>query len=307
MTEHSAVSQRHTDSPIIAAVDGSAVGYHAAAWAAADAALRGCRLHLITSISVAGGLGPAPILTEDDMSWLRVDAERVLVEAARIARAATPDASPVITTEVTTDAIIEHLIRRSDDARGIVVGSRGLGAIRRGLLGSVSAALIRHANCPVTVVRSISATDAVTAVRPVLVGVDGTANSVPALEFAFEEASRRNVGLVVLHAWSDRSNGLDPAIVGWDAIRASEDALLAENLAGYSERHPDVKVRRELVLDRPVRSLLDASEHVQLVVVGSHGRGGFTGMLLGSTSAALVHSVECPITVVRSADKGRAR
>ncbi|MBF6449396.1 MULTISPECIES: universal stress protein [Nocardia] len=299
MTEHHAVPQRHTDSPIVAAVDGSAVGYHAAAWAAADAALRDCRLHLVTSISVAGGLGPAPILTEDDMSWLRVDAERILVEAARIARAATPDRTPVITTEITTDAIIGHLIAQSDQAQGIVVGSRGLGAIRRGLLGSVSSAIIRHANCPVTVVHSISATDAVTAVKPVLVGVDGTANSVPALELAFEEASRRTVGLVVLHAWSDRSSGLDPAIVGWDAIRESEDAVLAETLAGYSERYPDVKVRREMVLDRPVRSLLDASENAQLVVVGSHGRGGFTGMLLGSTSAALAQSVECPITVVR--------
>lgn len=75
--------------------------------------------------------------------------------------------------------------------------------------------------------------------------------------------------------------------------------MLAESLAGWSERYPDVAVRRVLVRDRPVRALLSEAENAQLVVVGSHGRGGFTGMLLGSTSAALVQSVECPIVVVR--------
>ncbi|WP_227981363.1 universal stress protein [Nocardia spumae] len=294
-----AVPQRRVDAPIIAAVDGSAVGYHAAAWAAADAALHDRRLHLVTSIGVADGLGLAPIQTEDDMSWSHLDGERTLVEATRIARAATGEQPPVITTEVTTDTIIGHLIQASEQAYAIVVGSRGLGAFRRSLLGSVSSAITRHAKCPVTVVHSTSAIDAVSAVEPVLVGVDGTGNSVPALEVAFEEASRRNVGLVVLHAWSDLSTALDPAIVGWDAVEQSEDAVLAESLAGYAERYPEVKVTRKLMLDRPVRSLLEASEHAQLVVVGSHGRGGFTGMLLGSTSAALLQSVECPITIVR--------
>ncbi|WP_227982000.1 universal stress protein [Nocardia spumae] len=305
MAPRPAAPQRHTEPPIIAAVDGSAVGYHAAAWAAAEAALHSRPLHLVTSIAIGGGFGPTPIPTEDDMSWLHLDGERILLEAARIARAATGEHRAVITTEVTTDAIIGHLIEASKHARAIVVGSRGLGAIRRGLLGSVASEIIRHAECPVTVVHAMSATDAVSAVESVLVGVDGTENSVPALELAFEEASRRNVGLVVLHAWSDRSSGLDPSIIGWDEMRASEDALLAESLAGFAERYPEVKVDRRVVLDRPVRSLLDAAEHAQLVVVGSHGRGGFTGMLLGSTSTALVHSVECPITVVRQRLRGR--
>ncbi|WP_227999590.1 universal stress protein [Nocardia australiensis] len=300
MTEHPSTPRRYTDPPIVTAVDGSAVSYHAAAWAAAEAALHGCRLHLVTSIAITGGFGVAPVMTEEDMSWLRINGERILVEAVRIGRAAVPEQTPVITTEVTTDSIIPHLIDRSHQAWMIVVGSRGLGAIRRGLLGSVSSAVTRHAHCPVTVVHSISATDAVTAAKPVLVGVDGTDNSMPALELAFEEASRRKVGLVVLHAWSDRSSGLGSAIVGWEAIRESEDAVLAESLAGFAERYPDVKVHRAMVLDRPARSLFDESENAQLVVAGSHGRGGFTGMLLGSTSAALVQSVECPITIVRS-------
>ncbi|SLJ82536.1 Universal stress family protein [Mycobacteroides abscessus subsp. abscessus] len=75
--------------------------------------------------------------------------------------------------------------------------------------------------------------------------------------------------------------------------------MLAERLAGFAEQYPDVQVRRIVVPDRPVRALLDASADAQLVVVGSRGRGGFTGMLLGSTSNALLHVVECPITVIR--------
>ncbi|NQE93616.1 universal stress protein [Nocardia terpenica] len=118
---------------------------------------------------------------------------------------------------------------------------------------------------------------------------------------AFEEAARRKVGLTAVHAWSDVSAGLDVAMMGWDDIRESEDAVFAESLAGWSERYPEVPVHRILVRDRPVRALVDEAETAQLLVVGSHGRGGFTGMLLGSTSTALLHSVHCPTLVVRKA------
>ena len=62
---------------------------------------------------------------------------------------------------------------------------------------------------------------------------------------------------------------------------------------------PDVPVKKIIARDRPVRALTDASEGAQLLVVGSHGRGGFKGMLLGSTSRALLQSAPCPMMVVR--------
>nr|WP_305781635.1 universal stress protein [Nocardia crassostreae] len=133
-----------------------------------------------------------------------------------------------------------------------------------------------------------------------LVGVDGTANSVPALELAFQEASLRKVGVVALHAWSDATGPYGTLLPGWDAIREEESLRFAESMAGYQERYPDVRVRRILVMDRPVRALVDEAENAQLVVTGSRGRGGFSGMLLGSTSAALLHSVDCPMVVVRA-------
>ncbi|MFI9415373.1 universal stress protein [Nocardia gamkensis] len=297
MTGNSAAHGGQTDQPIVVAVDGSATSYHAAAWAATDAALHRCRLRIITSVALRPDSDPAAMQTETDMEWLRRDGERVLTEAARVARTAAAGEALAIDTELIVEQIIPQLIERSRHARMLVVGSRGLGAVRRELLGSVSTAVTRHAHCPVAVVRSTSATDVVSAGRSVLVGVDGTMTSVPALEVAYEEAARRKVGLIALHAWSDAS-GID-LMPGWDAVRQREDALLAENLAGFGERYPEVPVRRVLVRDRPVRSLLDESEDAQLLVVGSHGRGGFTGMLLGSTSAALLHSVECPMIVVR--------
>ena len=131
-----------------------------------------------------------------------------------------------------------------------------------------------------------------------LVGVDGSSNSEPALGVAFDEASHRRAELHALYAWSDVSESLAFA-VDWQAVSTAEEMALAESLAGWQERYPDVHVQRIVVKDRPVRNLLERSQQAQLVVVGSHGRGGFAGMTLGSTSQALLHLVECPIIVVR--------
>ncbi|WP_280241120.1 universal stress protein [Nocardia abscessus] len=287
------------NSSILAAVDGSPSSYQAVAWAAAEAALHHCALHIITSMAVPTGFGPGISMGEADLEWMRRDGERILTEAARVARTATPGDEPAITTEVSFELVIPLLIELSAQVRMLVVGSRGLGAFQRGLLGSVSTATTHHAHCPVAVIHGISAIDAVSARQPVLVGVDGTANSVPAVELAFEEASRRKVDLVALHAWSDTS-GLDVPVRGWNGARESAEAVLAENLAGWSERYPDVAVLRIVTADRPARSLLEESANTQLVVVGTHGRGGFASAVLGSTSKALLHSIDVPMIVVRS-------
>ncbi|WP_454197346.1 universal stress protein [Nocardia sp. Marseille-Q1738] len=285
--------------PILAAADSSPSSYQAVAWAAVEAALHHRALHIVTSMAIRTRFGPGISLGESDLERLRGDGERILTEATRVARTAAPGEEPVITTELTFELIIPLLIERSARARMLVVGSRGLGAFQRGLLGSVSTATTHHAHCPVAVIHGISAIDAVSARQPVLVGVDGTSNSVPAIELAFEEASRRKVDVVALHAWSD-SSGLDVPVRGWDGARESAQAVLAESLAGWADRYPDVAVRRILTADRPARSLLDQSANAQLVVVGTHGRGGFASMVLGSTSNALLHSVEVPMLVVRS-------
>ncbi|MVU78361.1 universal stress protein [Nocardia sp. ET3-3] len=285
--------------PVIVATDGSVVSHAAVAWAAVDAGLHGAPLEIVTSVAVPGGWGPGAMLIDTDTDYMRLEGERVVTDASRVARNAAVGDAVTIDTTVTFELPIPYLIDRSRQARLLVVGSRGHGAFGRALLGSVSTAVTRHAHCPVAVVHSNPALDPVSAEKPVLVGVDGTPNSVPALEFAFEEASRRKVGLDALHAWSDTS-GAGLPLSNWDLVRERETELLAERLAGFGERYPDVAVRRILVRHRPIQSLLEATDNAQLLVVGSHGRGGFAGMLLGSTSNALLHSVECPMIVVPS-------
>jgi len=100
------------------------------------------------------------------------------------------------------------------------------------------------------------------------------------------------VDLVALHAWSDADVSDIPSLE-WS------HEVLAERLAGWRERYPDVTVNRVVVWDQAVRNLLDKSEAAQLLVVGSHGRGGFAGMLLGSVSTAVVTAARIPVIVAR--------
>jgi len=207
-----------------------------------------------------------------------------------------------VRTELSNSLAVSSLIDRSKGARMVVLGSRGLGEFTGGLLGSVTSALAHHAHAPVVVVREWPRPADPAAQGPVVVGVDGSANSEPAVAAAFAEASLRGADLIAVHAWSDvtlstltaHNQGLP-----WASIEAAEGAVMAEALAGWQEQYPDVQVSKVVVEDRPVRNLLSYTETAQLLVVGSRGRGGFASMLLGSTSTALLHVAECPLLIVR--------
>jgi nucleotide-binding universal stress UspA family protein len=136
--------------------------------------------------------------------------------------------------------------------------------------------------------------------RPVLVGVDGSEPSQHALEWAADEAERRGAPLECLTAWtwptaygwaSVVPEGLDPA---GDAGR-----VLGEQLAPVRTAHPDLEVRAEVVEGRPDQALVEASRAAVLLVVGSRGHGGFTDMLIGSTSRYCAAHAHCTVVVHR--------
>lgn len=111
-----------------------------------------------------------------------------------------------------------------------------------------------------------------------VVGIDGSTTSDLATAIAFDQASRRGVDLVALHAWSDMGPiefaSANWAPIEWRNIKDAEQEVLSERLAGYSQRYPDVTVHKIVVSDRPGPRLVEKAREAQLLVLGSHGRGG---------------------------------
>jgi nucleotide-binding universal stress UspA family protein len=283
---------------IVVGVDGSPASRVAVDWAARDAAMRNVPLTLVhVANGVVAPLSQTPLPTGFG-KWQQQRGRQFIDDAIRVAAEATIETGPVqVKTEMYYSATIPTLVDLSKEAEIVVVGSRGQGAFGS-LLGSVSAGLVHHAHCPVAVIHDEDPLMPHPAQAPVLVGIDGSPASELATAIAFDEASRRQVDLIALHAWSD-AGVLDFPGMDWSTMKSSEDEVLAERLAGWQERFPDVTVHRLVVCDRPARQLVEHSEEAQLVVVGSHGRGGFAGMLLGSVSAAVVHSARMPVIVAR--------
>jgi nucleotide-binding universal stress UspA family protein len=286
--------------PIVVGVDGSTPALHAALWAADQAAQRHVPLRLVYADdfarACAGGLTPPQSYYDE----LQAAGEQLLADAAAAVRQAHPELDVVVDLE--SAGPVPALLGRTDDARLLVVGSRGIGGFRGMLAGSSAVALVAHGRCPVAVIRGATPDAVAPVTGPVVVGVDGSPTGEAAIAAAFEEASWRGAELVAVHSWAEFPTDR-PETRRFDADRVSTEAgeheLLAERLAGWQEKFPDVTVRRVIGEGRPVECLLQNAVDAQLVVVGSRGHGGFAGMLLGSTSQALIYHATCPLLVVR--------
>ncbi|CAB0827574.1 universal stress protein [Corynebacterium diphtheriae] len=292
---------------VVVAVDGSEASQNAVRWAANTANKRGVPLRLAASYTMpqflyAEGMVPPQELF-DELQSETMD----MIEAARVvAHEVAPDIK--IGYVIAEGSPIDMLLDMSSDVTMIVMGSRGLGGLSGMVMGSVSAAVVSHADCPVVVVRSDNHVTETNKYGPVVVGVDGSDVSQRATEFAFEEAQARGAKLVAIHTWMDMQvqaslAGLAAAQQEWEIIEKGQTTLLKDRLQPLLERFPDVEVEMVITRDRPVRALEDCAHNAQLLVVGSHGRGGFRGMLLGSTSRALLQSAPCPMVVVRPNEK----
>jgi len=304
------MSYHPTDQRIVVGVDGSPSSQTAVRWAAREAVLRNVPLHLVHLIdtppwgSLAFGREVIPRPPES-REWQEAEGEKVIEAALKLAQdAAGGSALPKLEGEVRFAATGPALVEMSRQAQLVVVGSRGNNKLIRILLGSVTTGLIHHAHCPVAVIHGQLPDTSQPSQLPVLVGIDGSPASELATAIAFDEASRRGVELVALHAWSD-ADVSDIPHLDWSSQQLVGERALAERLAGWRERYPDVSLERRIVLDAPALHILDEARSSQLVVVGSHGRGRFSGMLLGSVSMAVAQAASVPVIVARQPRIGR--
>jgi nucleotide-binding universal stress UspA family protein len=298
--------------PIVVGVDGSP-----ASWQAIHAAVWESRARQAPLVLAHG-------FPADPYTWYgwapmyagpaydpRALAQTLVDETAAEVRTTYPDVS--VSTELHAGTGAHALIEASRHATLVVVGARGRGGFAGLSIGSVAAQTAAHSTCPVLVIRPVPDEDteplsdtsdrATPPPLPVLVGVDGSPTSDAAIAFAFEEALLRRVPLVAVHVWWQLpTHNLGPDLPGhYDLPQAIEEAkrLLAEMIAGWSSKFPEVPVELRPVQGmNPSNELVEASADAGLVVVGSRGRGGFKGLLLGSVSRDLVGHALCPVAVV---------
>jgi len=283
---------------ILVAVDGSPESDAAVRWAADEAKLRDLPVTLVHVVVPIVTSWPVRSLQSEFNEWQEDNARQVIEQSRKVLQSSLGESElSEVRAEVLHGYGVPALVDASEDAWMIVVGSRGMGTLGRAVLGSVSSGVVHHARCPVAILHADEA-QSPDHTSPVLLGIDGSPASEGATSLAFDEASRRKVDLVALHAWSDV--GVFPILgMDWRKYEVEGDMVLAERLAGWQEQYPDVHVRRRIVCDRPARWLIEESQQAQLVVVGSHGRGGFANMLLGSVGTSVAEAAEAPVIVVR--------
>ncbi len=312
---------------VLVGVDGSMASLDAAAWAAAYAQKHGLGVHLvctyaIPSFAVAGLDGGYTVI---DDSAVAASARGVLEES----EAALAGRGLSVTSDVASGDAAAVLVELSRTAAAVVVGSRGRGGFAERLLGTVSSALPAHAHCPTVVVpyrppeedgpaptghssgaphnaersgQPWPARHGNLPVRKIVVGVDGSPSAELALAQAIAEAEAWGAELTAVAAVPVGSGA---GLLAWLPAATDHESVLRDVAEGLDvvldtalREHPDLSVRR-VVLDGTGAALLtEFSTAVDLVVVGSRGRGGFAGLLLGSTSQAVLHHSSCPVMVV---------
>ncbi|MPV48578.1 universal stress protein [Pseudactinotalea sp. HY160] len=290
---------------VMVGVDGSAASLQALDWAAAFAERIGWRVHIVCAYALptfAAASMDGGYATLDDAS-IRDGAQAVLDEAA--ARLAGCDLE--VTSALETGDPAGVLVELSKKVCLTVVGTRGHSGFAERILGTVSSALPAHAHCPTVVVPHRDDAASKLPVRRIVVGVDGSDSAKVALKNAIDHAQLWDAELTAVIGLPI---GTGSGLLGWLPAAVDSEQLLADCKEGLDvtvnaalEGHEGVTVRRHALDGSGAALLSEFSTAVDLVVVGTRGRGGFAGLLLGSTSQAVLHHSECPVLVVPSRTK----
>lgn len=287
---------------IVVGVDGSEPAAAALDWAVREASRQNRPLTVVHACGVPGAMQDFEDIVANERG-LRSVGRSIARDAVAEVRHA--ESTIGVESVVTMGHPETVLVEASESADMVVLGARGRGTVASALLGSVSAVLARESVSPVVVVREFEQEPAADdEPLPVVVGVDGTAVSTSAVEFAFRMASVRRAPLTVLHAtWDlrEKASSLVDLRSYSAKVNLSEDEerLVAETVAGLCEKYPDVAVTETYRRGDPVRQLVEASRSACLVVVGTRGRRLLATTLLGSVSRGVVERAYCPVAVVR--------
>lgn len=284
--------------PVVVGIDGSPSSIAALDFAAAMAQRRDTSLELIHSYHRFTNDVGMPMPAEFSGTAGQEEIEQTLHAMVERIRQQYPQLPAVRVRQIGANPSTV-LIEQSHRALAVVVGCRGVGGFKELLLGSVSAQVSAHAHGPVIVIRPPVADDAVLsgpsawhkALGPVLACADGSPESALALRFAAEEAVSRGVQLAVAHVYDGDDDEAEKFL--YTSVEPLEPI--------YSG--PAIELR-PIYSKNPPEALIEASRHAALTVVGSRGRGGFAGLVLGSVSRTLTHYAYSPVAVIHPGADG---
>lgn len=295
---------------VLVGYDGSPTSQAALDWAAEVARSQRKPLTVLFCVDVATLPAFPAYEAGAALPELEEAAQRVLDEGVARAGAIVGDDS--VRRLVAVGSSAAELVSASKDADFVVTGSRGRGRLLAGLLGSTSYAVTAHAHCPAIVVRSPEGSEAKARIphpgptRAVIVGLDDSDASERALEMAVEVAVATGAPLRLvtvarvpsMESWAYAEDTL-AGNEQTHAVRQAAEETLRRAEAHVRGAHPELSVETEVLYGEPGHVLGDLAQRAGLVAVGSRGRGGFTGLILGSVSHTVIHEAPCPVMVVR--------
>jgi nucleotide-binding universal stress UspA family protein len=288
---------------IVVGVDGSDGAKVALRWAFEEARRGGDAKIIAVSVWFAPFPVTSPWLSTIDVPIDLTEATAQALAECVTSVAGDQFAAVEVEQRVFHGAAAPVLLSQSEHADLTVVGTRGLGGFKGLLLGSVSHQVVSHARCPVVVVPEHQRTEeGRSAHRSIVVGVDGSANSIAALRWAARRAQVTGESIRATFAWRmptvfaappPVSAGVPPIEI---VRRAASDAL--EGYVADAALPADIRVEHIIVEGTAANALIEAGRLAEIVVVGARGHEGFAGLLLGSVATAVVHHAPCPVAVI---------